>query len=90
MKTPRGRAHYFRLPVLWELGVEFFQGFLFLAFFFFFVTVNSVNTAAKGLISRLWCSGTDVQWVTIQSYQTCIVCIVVQTRFVVWSVFRIN
>lgn len=46
--------------------VEFFQGFLFSSFFQLFFCNNSVNMAAKGLISRLWCSGTTVHWVTIQ------------------------
>lgn len=56
MKSGRGRARCSWLPVLGELGWSFFRvSFLFfwLFLFFFFVTVNSVNMAAKGLISRL-------------------------------------
>lgn len=50
------------------VGVEVFQGFLFSSFFFFLTIFcnNSVNMAAKGLISRLWCSGATVHRVTIQ------------------------
>lgn len=62
----RGRAQRFWLPVLWELGLSFFRVFFFLFSPQLFFCNNSVNMAAKGLISRLWCSGTTVQWVTIQ------------------------
>lgn len=51
----------------WAWG--FFRVSFFLFLFYFFSPLfcnNSVNMAAKGLIPRLWCSGTTVQWVTIQ------------------------
>lgn len=69
VKTKEAELERFWLPVLRELGLSFFQSFLFSFLFFFwlfFFCNNSVNMAAKGLISRLWCSGTTVQWVTIQ------------------------
>lgn len=48
----------------WRWVFSEFSFFLFSPQLFF--CNNSVNMAAKGLISSLWCSGTTVQQVTIQ------------------------